>query len=41
MMNICVEYLREGVQYKLNFHAKEYFSRIFAMNISAEYLWSL
>ena len=36
-MNICVEYLRQGGQYKVNFHAEEYFSGIFTMNISAEY----
>ena len=36
IMNICVEYLRQGGQYKLNFNAKEYLCGIFTMNISAE-----
>ena len=40
-MNICVEYLRQGGWYKVNFHAEEYFSGIFTMNINAEYFCSL
>ena len=41
IMNICVEYLRQGGRYKVNFHPEEYFCGIFTMNISAKYFCSL